>query len=750
MPSSLPRSARFAASILPATLLAVALSSGCRSVDYDAPAREALARAELEPSVATYQAFLDTRPSRGLFADQIEQAEAIVSEAERVRLLALELPEQVEYLRDRDHLFARSEVLTSALAHAQALPRIEQIQWALELVGPCKTDTEINMSTVRSMLAPPEGLTRRIQTPELGPAGMTGLERANYAAQLPEELPFEAEEREMVIAYLLDISTDTTPLKRVPYLTWGGAPTGPGTPTTPRAEAIRALDKIVGPSEMPGLAAMTGTLTGERAWSIVDVWLRPENKYVRRSALYPEILQIQGRGAEKYALELAELQAGSRRLPALLEAVWRRLPHVQGRIPIWLNSDSWEDQTAAAYALALNGWDRDGLEARLTELEGSDRRLVRSAVALAQSGLALESPGASKSAAALEASYGGAGAASSERFLELSARGFLKSTDTSYVDLSQPLPDLDLSETSPLRVSLAPTTPNGVPARGPYDTRKEALAALNTHYRLLQHAQSPKAGTLAIRRSYDGTTDDSVVDCVVTVAVLEREPGLLLDPEVEGRWLRWPDIYYCFLDTESDVVLGTYSGLFEDRLLPVPPDVDRAAREIFAVTGIHEKYSGAEGGLILVIPPNFLEVRGQYPSYFLKEKRILLRDLLSSIRGRTLKLWETNWLYLRNTPKGPMPSDPSDSANLIHTMAAGIADADFPTELVFAPSDGVVTSVETEFKPKPGPWPEEKAYLHMVITGSEGPVDFGGLAIASVEVGATVKRGQWIGFRRCE
>ena len=89
--------------------------------------------------------------------------------------------------------------------------------------------------------------------------------------------------------------------------------------------------------------------------------------------------------------------------------------------------------------------------------------------------------------------------------------------------------------------------------------------------------------------------------------------------------------------------------------------------------------------------------------------------------------------------------DPNQTALLIQTMVAGLPDADFPTELVFAPSDGVVTEVETK------EWtPSGKGGLGVVIQGSGDAVEMGPLVVANVEVGAKVTRGQWIGMRRCE
>ncbi len=722
--------------LLSAVLLV--LGPACRSVDVDAPAREALARAEHESSAAAYQAFLDTRPNQGLFAEGIERAEAIIAQEERGRLLALDLPEQVKYLRQPGNRFARGEVLASAFARVHDLPRIEQIQWAVELLGPCRTGSDESMRSLRSIFVPPGASAPREELPEFGPADMTGLERARYAVRLSRQKFFEPWERENAIAFLLAISTDRSGYRWV-QVGMEFVPSVKGTPTTPRKEAIRALDKIVGPRELPGLAASKGTLTRERAWSIVEAWLEPENNYLGRRHLYPAILQIQGRGIEECALELAEQHEWPNRLPALLEAVWRRLPGVEERIPTWLNSDSWEDQTAAAYALALYGLPQAGLDARLTELENSDRRMVRSAVALVRSGLALEAPSSSESAAALQASVDGGGVASAKRFLELSARGFLKSSDSSYVDLEQPLPDLDLSEASPFRVLFSV-----ISSYGTYPTREESFAALESHYSRLQHAQSPKASTLAIRRSYDESENDKVVACILTLAALEKEAELLLDPEVDGRWLCWPDVYYCFLDTERDVVLGTYTGLFEDRLLPVPPDVAQAAREVFAVTGIHEEYSGAEGGLILVVPPDFLKNRGRYSYNLLKENRTQLRDAVGPIRGRTLVPWETRWVWVMNTMRKLWPGDPHQAAHLIHTMAAGLPDADFPSELVFASSDGEVVEVEQQETPA-----YQRAGLHLAVRGNGGTDDYENLHVVGVEVGARVKRGQWIGFRRC-
>jgi len=724
---------------LSAALLVLVLGSSCLSPDPHKWAREKFALAELEPSVAAYKTFLIARPDEELFADEIERAETFLSEAERERLLALEFSEQVSYLKNPRNQLARSEVLALALAHLPELPRIERLQWALDLVAPCRADTDESLRVLRSIFAPPGAPAQKVSDEEFGPAEMTGLERAKFAAGLSVTQFTEPLDQEMATAYLLAISTDTTSLRWV-QAKYEHDIRVEGTPTTPRKEALEALAQLVGPGEMPALAAMHGTLTGERAWSVVEDWLHSENSYVESHLLYPGILQIQGRGVEESALDLAEQYTWPDHLPAVLEAVWRRLPKVQERVPEWLNSERWEDQTAAAYALALNNWDTTGLDARLTELEGSDRRFVRSAVALVRSGLELESEGASEAATALEASVGPDGAASSKRFLELSARGFLKASDTSYVDLSQPLPDLDLSEDSPLQVFSS-----FLSRYGAYSNREETFTALKAHYTRLQNAQSPKAGALSVRQTYDADENDSVVACVLTVAVLEREPGLLLDPEVEGRWLAWPDIYYCYLDTERDEVLAAYHGLFEDRLLPVPPDVDQAAREIFAVTGIHEEYSGLEGGLILVVPPNFLKNRSRYPFDLLKESRIQLGHAVGPIRGRTLHPWETRWLWITNTLTNLPPGDPHQTAILIDTMANGLPEARFPSELVFAPSDGVVTEVEVQESASTG-----KTGLHVVIKGSGGVIELDGLVVANVEVGTSLKRGQWIGLRRCE
>ena len=703
--------------------LGFAVLSGCKSPDLGEPARLAAERAEQLQTTEAYQAFLDTRPDPGLYAGQIERARTAIDAETRARLMALDLAGQVDYLRDSKNQFAREELLAAVIARMEGRARVEQIQWMFDLGWSCQGAGTENAEAMRRILAPPDKFLRDREVPATGPATLDPIERTYLALEIAELRNPSEEAREVGLGYLLAISTDRSDLRwTVGNQRW--VPADQGTPTSPRENAINALAKFADPLDVALLALEAGTLSGDRAWSIVQEWLEPSSTYEHKLSVFSILMRSENRDLGEQFLPLAEQLLHDSRLPALLECVRRRVPNVEDRIEPWLAGEDPDEQAAAAYAIALYDLETAQFDARLDELLTSDARTVRSAALLAKYGMSsLEQVRAGMDADPR-------GAASFDPFREQLERGFVMSTNTSFVDLSAPLPDLDYTETSPLR-----TTQNW-PFMGTRYTRGESLAELRKTYALLQRAQAAQARGSMQAEGNTHRVQDSMIQTVTTLAVLDRERELFIDPEVEGRWLLWPRVYLCYVDPRSEVVLGTHWGSWGERILPVPNDVARVVRQIVDSTATEP---GVEGGIVAVAEPGYLRLSGGSALSRIRRAQAQLLSAVAAIDGRRHAGAETRWSYVIRSPINDNVDPIYGSSHPLCVMATELDDSCFRSDLVFAQVAGRVTEIVDS-----PTGPPEEVGLRVAIDG-ETAVE--GLSLLGVEVGDTVTRGQWIGLR---
>ncbi len=710
-------------------VLGLEWTGACKSVDPEEPVRLAAERAERLKTIEAYQAFLDMRPRSTLYAKEMERARAAIDAATSAQLMGLDLAGQANYLRSSKNRLAREEVLTAVVARVGELDRVEQIQWMYDLAWPCTDGGAENSDAMRRMLAPPDPFIRGLDVPDLGPGKMDPIERCYFAYALGRARPKSPEARRTGIGYLLAISTDRSDM-RLTASNQRYVPADQGIPTSPRKVAIEALAKFAEPFDVVHVALQAGTLAGDRAWSIVQEWLSAESTYDRKASLFVGLMHTEVRDIGERFLPLAEQMSGDLRVRALLECVRRRVPRVSERIGPWLAGDDVAEQVAAAYALGLGEFSVPGYEKRLGELEGSDERLVRSAVAMAKRRANAVTP--SPDGAPLDAR----GEATIGPFLKRLHRGFLTSTDTSYVDLSAPPPDLDYSSESPLRTAGQMSGSQG------QRQRSTALAELGRIYHRLRHASDPRGTVLRIKKRSDDAVEGPVIGAVMVLAVIERERELSIDPDVEGRWFFWPHVYYCYLDPETDVVLGTHSGPWGERLLPVPDDVERTVRQIFDITGIHSEYPGVEGGLVVVNTPGYLRTQGSTARSLIKKGSDQLASSVHPIGGRVLSSTDTRWLHVWRAPANPQVDYIYGPLHPLQEMGPRKDDSNFRSELVFAQTAGRVTEI------KDSAFSFGRAdSMQITIDGESGETTLSGLALLGVEVGETIARGQWIGMR---
>lgn len=733
------------------SLFMLTLLIGCQSKPVDIDTRR-IARFEHAIRLGTVEAhqqflnmFSGYQPVAEKFATKFKISTDIVQADIRKKLLTLSLEKQIDYLKNferrKNSQFAFNDILTVVINKTRSFSMIEQIQWLSKIVSVTKFANQQNVAALRQVLGVPENFkyVSNINALTYGPTSLSYIPMAELAARMgADKLKYDTDvntpELKRATAYLLSLMPYTARFRWVStkygYGRYSTAPEGVGTISSVDKEAAFSLFKIIGAEHLIDLATTGESLTRKHAIRAIKQLLAPESRFNKKGDFFPAILSLNNEEAKDYYLPMLDGLHNSKQLPLMLESVFRRVNGIDEIVPLWLMSNDWKQQTAAIYAVALFRWDIKPFEHRLDELAASDKRIVRQLVVMAKS--------TSEKFSLLVNSSDLAGTASPELFLKRLSRVFTTAEDKTYVDPIQQLATLDFIE-----AESASLTYSHYIARKfwPYPYGKDYLIKeFKAYYSSLRFALDPKSTVLNIKNEREnGDSDNTTVNTLFTVAVLQREPELLPDPDAPTGWLLWPNIYYCYLDAEQKNVVGIYNDHRGKRLLNVPPDVAKAVKRILSRVGVNLQYPGVEGGLVLVVNPDVItQDIGIGNSVINRTDRQLL-DTATPANGRKLSIDKTRLSNIIGVPFLTLELNKEYRAKTVkiwRSMSGDASKLNYKNELVFAPDGGTVQSIEDKFDG-----------LNITLDSIKGTKTISHLAVVGIKVGAEITTGQLIGIR---